>query len=119
MTLVREFGATNVEAIPNAVALPPETAPAREPTLLLLGTYAYDPNRVGAEFFLDQVWPEIKAAMPDARLTVAGTGSEAIRHYRNRPPTAWSLPVMWKIWIRHTLGPELSSAQFFRAAAPE
>jgi glycosyltransferase involved in cell wall biosynthesis len=40
--------------------------------LVMVGNMAYPPNRDGARFFCDRVLPHIRAAVPDARLTVVG-----------------------------------------------
>lgn len=84
--LQRLFRAKNVESVPNAVALQPVGPPSLSPTVLLLGTYGYAPNRLGAEYFLDQVWPRILAANPNAQAIIAGAQPESIRHHRSHPP---------------------------------
>ena len=78
--LERLFRVDNVEAIPNAVASRAATAPSGSPTLLLLGHYSFTPNRLGAEYFLNSVWPLVRQALPGARVVIAGAGPQAIRH---------------------------------------
>ena len=80
------FRTKNVESVPNAVALQPVSPPSLSPTLLFLGHYGYAPNRSGAEYFLDQVWPRILAAKPNAQAIIAGADPESIRHHRSPPP---------------------------------
>lgn len=48
---------------------PPDT-----PTLLMVASWGYAPNRAGLLWFLDAVWPELAAG---STLTVAGTGLDA------------------------------------------
>ena len=79
------FRTKNVVAIPNAVPLPNVTDPSPEPRILMLGNYEYAPNRLGAEFFLDQVWPSVSSAFPAAEVVFAGHKVEAIQHYAHPP----------------------------------
>jgi polysaccharide biosynthesis protein PslH len=63
------------------VALLPNTSPAPAHTIedgpsrtdvLMVGRMAYPPNAEGARWFVEQVWPSIHAANPDARCRIAG-----------------------------------------------
>jgi len=46
----------------------------REPlTMLFLGSFRHDPNRVAVDWFVDQVLPLILARCPEARLVIAGS----------------------------------------------
>lgn len=81
------YSTRRVVAIPNAVTAKRQTGALTDaPTLLLLGDYKYTPNRVGAEFFIDKVWPRVIAAVPEARITIAGLRSELLRHASTPPP---------------------------------
>jgi glycosyltransferase involved in cell wall biosynthesis len=84
--LTRLFHTRNVMTVPNAVTLPAVTNPSLTPRMIMLGNYEYPPNRLGAEFFLDQVWPIISAEYPNAEVTFAGHRAEAVRHYAHPPP---------------------------------
>jgi len=70
----------SVLAVPNAVLLPEPVALTTAPVLMSIGQYAYEPNRAGIEFFLDQVWPLIHCVRPDATLIVAGPNPQLVRH---------------------------------------
>ena len=74
----RHFPGTIV-TIPNAIALP-QHAPGlgTRPTVMLLGTYGYPPNAVAAHRLVTRIWPLIAAQAPDARLILAGPGSETL-----------------------------------------
>lgn len=76
--LERMYRLPGVATVPNAVPLPP--APGSSPTLtcLFLGRYTYAPNVDAAAFLLREIWPRIRAAVPDARLLIAGERPEAI-----------------------------------------
>lgn len=41
-------------------------------SLLFVGSMWYGPNRDGIRWFLDKVWPIVRAGLPDARLTIVG-----------------------------------------------
>ena len=83
--LQKRFRLTNIEVIPNAIAAQKHVALTSAPSLLLLGQYNYLPNQIGAEFFLDEVWPIINASVPLAHLTIAGPNSQKIRHAEHPP----------------------------------
>jgi len=71
-----------VHVIPNAFEKPgaePVRNPAVPPRIGFIGFFEYAPNREGIQWFVDQCWPKIKAAVPDARLRLVGKGSDGIR----------------------------------------
>jgi len=77
----RELAPTaTLRYVPNVVdvaAIGARRAPADPPEALLVGNFAYAPNREGLGFLLDEVMPRVWAAAPQLRLTVAGSGWEA------------------------------------------
>jgi len=71
-----------IHVIPNAFEKPgsePVRSPVAPPRIGFIGFFEYAPNREGIQWFVDQCWPQIKAAVPDARLRLVGKGSDAIR----------------------------------------
>ncbi len=68
-----------VRVIPNGtIPLPREALSANvtgPPIIGFLGSLDYPPNESGMRFFLDRIWPAIRAAVPDARLMVIGRPS--------------------------------------------
>jgi len=74
-------GGERMHVIPNGY-----DAPAHEPSrnadelfrVGFIGLYSYAPNRRGVEWFWRLVWPQIKRAFPQARLRLAGRGSELL-----------------------------------------
>ncbi|MBV9749969.1 MAG: glycosyltransferase [Acetobacteraceae bacterium] len=77
----------NVEVVPNGLPVPPEPAPpAPDPTVLFLGTYGYQPNCDAADRLIRQIWPLVRAKVPEARLLIAGKGPEQIASFRSAPP---------------------------------
>ena len=70
--LLRELGAADVEVICPPLGI---NETAREPEgheVLVVGYYRRDVNVEGAQWLVEQVWPAVRAAVPDATLTLAG-----------------------------------------------
>lgn len=64
-------------AAPFGQRLPSAEAPlGGEPALVLLGSQGWRPNRDGARWFVETVWPRLRQAWPQARLHVFGALSE-------------------------------------------
>ncbi|MGO9319788.1 MAG: glycosyltransferase [Solirubrobacteraceae bacterium] len=65
--------------VPNVVdvaAIAPVTPRAGERRALFVANFAYEPNRNGLRFLLDEVLPRVWAELPDARLALVGAGLE-------------------------------------------
>ncbi len=75
-----------IVTVPNAVAVP-DTVPGvtSAPVVLFLGACSYAPNVEAAERLVRQVWPLIRAACPDARLIVAGAGTDRLASSASGP----------------------------------
>ncbi len=56
-----------------------------QPVVSLVGVMGYGPNREGATWLIETVWPLVTAARPDAQLRVVGRGSEALNRHRDVP----------------------------------
>jgi polysaccharide biosynthesis protein PslH len=65
--------------VPLAVDTTTDLGPA---TALLLGSWAYAPNADALAHTLRDIWPPIIAAVPDARLLIAGAGLSADQRHR-------------------------------------
>jgi glycosyltransferase involved in cell wall biosynthesis len=73
-------GGAAIRVVPNGFTAPatvPIRSPQTPPRFGFIGLCDYGPNRDGVDWFTDAVWPIIKRALPDARLRLAGRGSEA------------------------------------------
>jgi glycosyltransferase involved in cell wall biosynthesis len=68
----------------DAVSAPAETARARA-RLLYFGFQGVFHNQDAARFLVEEVWPRVRAAVPDATLDIAGKGSESHAGWRHRP----------------------------------
>jgi polysaccharide biosynthesis protein PslH len=65
----------NVRVLANGVELErlhPAGPPAAQPRVVFCGVMSYAPNAEGMTWFVEQVWPLVRAARPDATLAVVG-----------------------------------------------
>src|SRR5262249_16640556 len=71
---MQRFPVRSGSLLPNVVDIPPPSAanPTSPPTILMVGTFGYGPNREGANYFIDDALPAIQAAIPDVRLRLVG-----------------------------------------------
>lgn len=68
-----------ITVIPNAVGLPTEVPPLpRSRIALFVGALRYEPNLLAARWLIRDIWPLVRARVPDARLLVAGDGAELL-----------------------------------------
>ncbi|HEU5152456.1 MAG TPA: glycosyltransferase family 4 protein [Iamia sp.] len=84
-------GATaEVAVVPNGVdTSAPDPGPAAAPRVLMPGTLFYGPNVDGARWFVDEAWPGVRAAVPQAELVLAGRGpTPEVRALAERPGVA-------------------------------
>lgn len=68
--------AARIRVVPNGTNVPsaPANGQARPAkTLLFLGSFPHAPNAQGLRYFLDSVWPRLRAADPEIRLLVCGS----------------------------------------------
>lgn len=73
--LRREGGKLPTAVVPNGVDTDyfrPTGETPESATILFFGAINYYPNTEGLLFFLDEVWPQLKRARPDARLLIVG-----------------------------------------------
>lgn len=83
--LVRLAAKSTVHTLPNAVAARDIGPPAPAETLLILGHYSFTPNRVGADYFIEQVWPLVRMRVPRAKLIVAGADPHLLANFASSP----------------------------------
>lgn len=55
---------------------PPDFTPPAEPALMFIGLLDYMPNEDAVDWFLGQVWPRVRDAVPAARFLLAGSVSD-------------------------------------------
>ncbi len=67
----------NLRYVPNVVdvaSIDPVSSPAHERRAVFVASFAYEPNRNGLRFLLDEVFPRVWDQLPDARLALVGGG---------------------------------------------
>ncbi len=73
--------AAQLRYVPNVVDVQAITAVrprVEERRVLFVASFAYEPNRDGLRFLLEEVLPLVWAEVPDARLTLVGSGLEQL-----------------------------------------
>ena len=78
-------GCKNIAVIPNAIDVADVQEFPNKPKLLFLGLMSYMPNAIAANYLIECIWPIILSALPDAKLLIAGDGSENIASFAERP----------------------------------
>ena len=83
----------------DAVVVPPfvATRPPREElvhaaALVYVGALGWQPNRFGLDWICSDVWPLVRARVPDATLTIAGGGLPKDEAGASVMPAGWQLP---------------------------
>jgi glycosyltransferase involved in cell wall biosynthesis len=75
------YPAAKLRYVPNVVdvaAIAPVEPRVSERRALFVANFAYEPNRNGLRFLLDEVFPLVWARLPDARLALVGAGLERV-----------------------------------------
>jgi glycosyltransferase involved in cell wall biosynthesis len=83
--LMQRFGAANVEVVPNAAFIPADASHARgNGRALFVGFLGYQPNRDAVTALCRDIWPRVRAVVPDATLDIVGD--------RERTHPEWNAP---------------------------
>lgn len=73
--------------LPNAITIPSVPAPiSTRSILMMVGIYSYGPNKDAADYFLEEVFPHIFKARPDAEIWFVGAGADHLRNYGKNLP---------------------------------
>jgi glycosyltransferase involved in cell wall biosynthesis len=67
-----------IALLPNAAAAQERLPPAASPTALFVGMVRYWPNAEGLIWLVREVWPSVRSKLPQARLILAGLGSDEL-----------------------------------------
>ncbi len=74
--LLRRWGARHVLVVPNAASATRAGPSPADGPVTFLGNVTYGPNRAAAERIERDVWPLVLERRPDARLRIAGRGTD-------------------------------------------
>ncbi|HVM49408.1 MAG TPA: glycosyltransferase family 4 protein [Candidatus Acidoferrum sp.] len=120
-----------VHVIPNGFERParePLRLPGTPPRLGFIGLCTYLPNLEGVRWFLNECWKNIKAQVPDARLRLAGKGTDGPLQAQGRDidalgwiPDADAEIATWSAMIvpvRHGAGTRIKIADAFSRKCP-
>lgn len=85
----KEIGIGTVQALPLGIDLnhfSPATSQSNEPVLAFTGNMNYQPNAEAVIWFTRHCWPQVKSAVPAARLVIAGSNpGEAVQQLGRDP----------------------------------
>lgn len=79
-------------------------APAK-PHFCYVGNLRWQPNVAGLDWFCREVWPQVRAKLPDATLEIAGVGLKPDATGRLPVPEAWRVPGVETIGFLEDLEP--------------
>lgn len=83
--LRRVFGQDSLVVVPNAIDLPTVKAVPDTQTLLFLGRLQFEQNATAADHLIENIWPIVKASLPEARLFIAGASPDCLASYARKP----------------------------------
>jgi glycosyltransferase involved in cell wall biosynthesis len=82
----------------------PRPRPAR-PNLCYVGNLRWHPNVAGLDWFCRDVWPKIRARVPDATFEIAGVGLKPDASGKLPVPEAWKVPGVTTVGFLEDLEP--------------
>lgn len=94
-SMEKELGVSNFISIPNGVDVsyfyPREDFARVENSIVIVGGLSWYPNREAVEYFIRDIWPVIKRAVPDMRVDIIGRNptSEMQAFARNEPAVSF------------------------------
>jgi glycosyltransferase involved in cell wall biosynthesis len=92
----KHYGLQTARTIPTGVDLdffawlPPQAPAASGPVVVFTGSMDWEANRDGIRFFIDEVWPLVRARQPLAQLRVVGRNPPAALVQRADPGVAFT-----------------------------
>ena len=82
----------------------PRPRPAR-PNLCYVGNLRWHPNVAGLDWFCREVWPKVRARVPDATFEIAGVGLKPDASGALPVPAAWQVPGVTTVGFLEDLEP--------------
>ena len=77
----------------------------KAPNLCYVGNLRWHPNVAGLDWFCRDVWPKIRARVPDATFEIAGVGLKTDASGKPRVPDAWQVPGVTTVGFLEELEP--------------
>ena len=90
-------------------------SPRPAPRLVYVGNLSWHPNVAGLDWFTQEVWPALRAAVPDVTLDVVGSGLPRDPACRELVPERWRLPGVTVHGFAKELAPHYATASAFIA----
>jgi glycosyltransferase involved in cell wall biosynthesis len=75
------------------------------PNLCYVGNLRWHPNVAGLDWFCREVWPKIRARVPEATFEIAGVGLKTDPSGKPRVPDAWKVPGVTTVGFLEELEP--------------
>jgi glycosyltransferase involved in cell wall biosynthesis len=88
----RELAGVEALTVPQLVPLAERKAEAEGPGFCWVGNLSWGPNARGLDWFCDEVWPRVRARLPDATVEIVGSGLAMDAGGNAIAPTAWRAP---------------------------
>jgi len=77
-----------IEVVANSIRFPTSAAiRASAPIVLFVGYMGYEPNALAADALVQNIWPAVRARVPDARLLIAGSRPQRLKSYPATDPS--------------------------------
>ncbi len=115
--LFEAMGGTKLLTVPLGMDLDlvrPLRHPSPSPTCLFVGSFNHRPNVLAADLLIQKIWPLVLAQRPEARLVLAGRGSQEHLDTRNSQGSGVSA-----MGFVDDLTPLFSKSTLFLAPLPE
>jgi glycosyltransferase involved in cell wall biosynthesis len=85
-------GVDSIVVSPYVEPAKPRIEESSEPHVGYVGLLAWQPNVLGLSWFCREVWPLVRKAVPNARLTIAGSGLRKLSSGAFDVPADWHQP---------------------------
>ena len=102
----REVAGVDARTVPQLVSIARrDGADETRPRLCWIGNLTWEPNARGLDWFCREVWPLVRARIPDATCEIAGSGLPTDEHGAAIAPMAWRVPGVTTLGFVEDLAP--------------
>jgi len=86
---LRRLGCSRrIVVVANSIRFPASVAVhAADPVVLFVGYMGYQPNALAADTLVQNIWPAVRARVPEARLVIAGNRPQRLKSYPASDPS--------------------------------